>query len=85
MVKGPLDLRTGDRLVLKKPHPCGSHEWTVYRVGADLGLECAGCGRRVLLPRWKVERRVRRVIRGGPAPGPSGPAGPPPGPPAGER
>lgn len=71
MVKGPLDLRPGDRLVLKKPHPCGSHEWTVYRVGADLGLECTGCGRRVLLPRWKVERRVRRVIpRPSPPPSP---------------
>lgn len=46
-------------LWLRKPHPCGSYEWVVVRLGADIGLRCQGCGRRVLLPRWTVERRVR--------------------------
>ena len=45
------DLRLGDRLTLRKPHPCGAHEWEVVRLGADIGLVCGGCGRRILLDR----------------------------------
>ena len=43
-----LDLQINDLLRLRKPHPCGSYDWTVTRLGADIGLECKGCGRRVL-------------------------------------
>ncbi len=50
-------LALGDRIRLRKPHPCGSYDWEVFRLGADIGLKCAGCGRRVLLPRSEVERR----------------------------
>lgn len=45
------DLQLNDRLRLRKPHPCGSYEWTVTRLGADIGLECKGCQRRVMLTR----------------------------------
>jgi len=41
--------RLGDRVRLRKPHPCGSRAWGVVRIGADIGLVCEGCGRRVLL------------------------------------
>ncbi len=51
----------GDVVTLKKTHPCGSQEWDVLRVGADFRLRCRGCGRLVMLPRSKVERRIRRV------------------------
>jgi len=44
---------------LKKPHPCGNHDWTVVRLGADIGLTCDACGRRVLLPRRELERRLK--------------------------
>ncbi len=60
----PLDLRIDDVLTLKKPHACGANAWRVYRVGADIGLRCEGCSRSVLLPRSKVERRVRLIQRG---------------------
>ncbi len=53
------DLAIGDLLRLKKPHPCGSNEWTVVRLGADIGLKCQGCGRRILLPRREVARRMK--------------------------
>jgi len=46
---------------LKKPHACGSYEWTVVRLGADIGLKCAKCGRRVLIERAAVERRARKT------------------------
>ena len=53
------DLRLNDRLRLRKQHPCGSYEWTVTRLGADIGLECAGCGRRVLLTRRELAKRLK--------------------------
>ncbi len=52
----------GDTVRLRKPHPCGSHEWTVVRVGADIGLKCCQCERRILLTRREFERRLERVI-----------------------
>lgn len=58
----PLLLHLGDELELKKPHPCGAQRWRVLRVGADLRLQCVGCGRTVLVPRAHIERRVRRVF-----------------------
>ncbi|MDA1256327.1 MAG: DUF951 domain-containing protein [Chloroflexi bacterium] len=55
----PVQYEVGDRITLKKAHPCGANEWTVYRVGADIGLRCGGCGHRVMLPRRQVDRRTR--------------------------
>jgi hypothetical protein len=55
-----LEVRLGEILELRKPHPCGSRTWTVVRLGADLGLVCTGCERRVLLERREVERRLVR-------------------------
>lgn len=52
----------GDRLRLRKPHPCGNYDWEVVRLGADIGLRCEKCGRRVLLPRSEVERRVKQKL-----------------------
>ena len=51
------------RVELRKPHSCGGREWTVVRLGADIGLTCDGCGQRVLLARTRLERRLRRVLR----------------------
>jgi hypothetical protein len=56
------DLQLGDRVRLRKPHPCGSFEWRVIRLGADIGLECLTCGRRVLLPRRDLSRRLKTVL-----------------------
>ncbi|HEV2239386.1 MAG TPA: DUF951 domain-containing protein [Ktedonobacterales bacterium] len=61
------DLALADRVRLRKPHPCGATTWRVVRLGADIGLKCEGCGRRVLLPRSEVERRIVRVLSHGAA------------------
>jgi orotidine-5'-phosphate decarboxylase len=61
-VKAPMDLRPGDRLRLKNNHACGGDQWTVTRIGADIGLRCENCGRHVLLDRVKVERRIVRFV-----------------------
>ncbi len=52
----------GDKVVLRKPHPCGSSTWEVYRIGADIGLVCEGCGRRVMLERPLVQRRMKSRV-----------------------
>jgi len=62
----PLDLRIGDRLRLRKEHPCGSQEWSVVRLGADIGLVCGGCGHRILMDRLDVERRAVEFVERGP-------------------
>ena len=55
----------GDIVKLKKPHPCGSHEWEILRVGADFRLKCLGCGHELMLPRSKAEKNIRAVERPG--------------------
>jgi hypothetical protein len=64
-----VELRLADRLELRKPHACGGRAWQVYRLGADIGLTCEGCGRRVMLERQQVERQLVRFIERGPADG----------------
>ena len=58
-----MDIQVGDRLTMKKQHPCGSNTWTVLRVGADFRLKCTGCGHEIMNPRSKVEKYVRAVYR----------------------
>lgn len=58
-----MDIRVGDGLRLKKEHPCGSKEWDVLRVGADFKIRCRICAREVMVPREKLEKRVRRILR----------------------
>jgi hypothetical protein len=53
------DLQLNDHLRLRKPHPCGSYEWTVIRLGADIGLECELCKHRVMLTRRELARRLK--------------------------
>jgi hypothetical protein len=62
------DIGMEDVIRLKKPHPCGSTDWVVVRVGADIGLKCLGCGRRILMPRREVARRMKGYVRKGQAP-----------------
>ena len=62
----PLELRIGDRVRLRKEHPCGSRDWEVVRLGADIGLVCAGCSHRILMDRLDVERRFTGYLARGP-------------------
>ena len=63
-----LEVYLDDVVRLRKAHPCGGWEWTVVRLGADIGLKCLTCGHRVLLPRSIFERRVLRFVRRAPRP-----------------
>ena len=73
------ELRPGDVVRLKKPHPCGGYLWRVNRAGGDIGLRCETCGHHIMTPRFRIERRIRAVTRpdgGGPAGAPGAPAAP---------
>ncbi len=63
---GPMEFRAGDVVRLRKPHPCGGFEWTVLRIGGDIGLKCQTCGRRLMLPRRELERRLKSFVSRGP-------------------
>ena len=56
-----IDFKLEDVVRLKKVHPCGSYEWTVVRLGADIGIVCKGCKRRLMLSRSALERRMKAV------------------------
>ena len=54
-----IDLKLGDLIRLKKPHPCGEYIWKITRLGADIGLACQGCEHHILIPRTLLARRIR--------------------------
>ena len=58
-----MDVQVGDRLIMKKKHPCGSNEFAVLRAGMDFRLKCCGGGREVMVPRIKIEKNIKKVIR----------------------
>jgi len=60
--KMTVDVKVGDVVRLRKKHPCGSYEWEVVRVGADIGLKCLKCQRRVLLPRAIFDRKLKAIV-----------------------
>ena len=62
------EIRLGDTVRLRKAHPCGSYEWEVVRVGADIRIRCLACDRRVLLSRSALEKRTKSVVGRRPAP-----------------
>jgi hypothetical protein len=61
----PLDLHLGDVVQMRKTHPCGGDTWRVVRLGAEIGIRCLTCQRKVLLPRSAFERRVKRFVERG--------------------
>lgn len=59
------DLGFGDIIRMRKPHPCGGYEWRVVRLGADIGLECLECGRRIMLDRRALKNRMKAIVQKG--------------------
>lgn len=56
------EIRIGDRVQMRKKHPCGSDVWVIYRVGADIGMRCTGCDRRVLLARPVFNKQLKQIL-----------------------
>ena len=62
-----MDLHLHDKVEMKKPHPCGSRRFLVLRSGMDFKIRCTGCGREVMLPRAKIEKNIKKVVKPGQA------------------
>ena len=56
------EYRMGWVVELKKKHPCGGFEWTIVRIGADIGLRCLSCKRKVMMPRSTLDKRLKSVV-----------------------
>lgn len=56
------EIKLKDKVILRKPHPCGGYEWEVVRIGADIGLICCTCGHKVLLTRRELKKRLKSII-----------------------
>ena len=57
-----LNVNVGDRVEMKKQHPCGGNIFTILRIGMDFKIRCEKCGREVMVPRNKIEKNIRRII-----------------------
>ena len=56
------EYKLGSKVIMKKQHPCGTNEWEIVRVGADIKIKCINCGRLVLIPRIEFNKKVKKVI-----------------------
>ena len=52
----------GSKVIMKKQHTCGTNEWEIVRVGADIKIKCIKCGRTVLIPRIEFNKKLKKVI-----------------------
>ena len=57
-----LKYELGTKVVMKKQHPCGSNEWEITRLGADIKIKCLNCGRTVLIPRIDFNKKLKKII-----------------------
>lgn len=58
---GAMNVKLGDIVIMKKPHPCGSKEFEITRIGVDYKLKCLGCGREVMIPRIKADKSIKAI------------------------
>ena len=57
-----MNIAIGDKLIMKKKHPCGTDTFSVLRIGMEFRLRCDGCGREFMVPRTKAEKSVKKII-----------------------
>ena len=56
------DYKLGSIVTMKKEHPCGTNEWEIIRVGADIKIKCRKCGRTIMMPRIEFNRKLKKVL-----------------------
>ncbi len=57
-----MNVKVGDLVEMKKPHPCGGKVFAVLRVGMDFKIKCEKCGREIMAPRKKIEKNIKKII-----------------------
>ena len=58
-----MDVKVNDKLIMKKPHPCGNNEFLVTRLGMDFKIKCTKCDDEVMVGRKQVEKNIKKIIR----------------------
>ncbi len=53
----------GTLVIMKKGHPCGTNEWEVVRVGADIKIRCTGCNRIIMMPRVEFNKKIKKIVK----------------------
>lgn len=56
-----MNINVGDKLILKKTHPCGANKWEVLRIGQDFRIKCLGCGHQLMIARVKLEKGIKNI------------------------
>lgn len=56
------EYKLGSKVIMKKQHPCGTNEWEIIRLGADIKIRCIHCNRTIMLPRIEFNRKLKKVI-----------------------
>lgn len=56
------DYDVNDIVEMKKGHPCGSNEWKIIRIGADVKIKCVNCGRIIMMPKMKFDKGLKKVL-----------------------
>ena len=54
--------RLGTIVMMKKQHPCGTNEWVITRIGADIKIKCCNCNRSIMMPRVEFNKKLKKVI-----------------------
>lgn len=57
-----LNINVGDRIEMKKQHPCGGKMFSVLRVGMDFKIKCEKCGHEIMASRGKIEKNIKKII-----------------------
>lgn len=57
-----MNVNVGDRVEMKKPHPCGGKTFRILRIGMDFKIKCEKCGREVMVPRNKIEKNIKKIV-----------------------
>jgi len=59
-----MDYKLNDKIIMKKPHPCGENLWIITRLGADIKIKCTKCNHSVMIDRLSLNKRIKEVIEG---------------------
>lgn len=58
-----MEYKQGDKVIMKKGHPCGTNEWEIVRLGADIKIKCIKCGRTIMMPRIEFNKKMKKVMK----------------------
>lgn len=58
-----MDYKLNDVVIMKKPHPCGTNEWVIVRVGADIKIKCLNCSHTIMMPRVEFNKKLKKVVK----------------------